>query len=71
MDEIAVHLGVNPDTIYKWITRESMPAHNLGRLCKFFASEVDQRVKGGLAAQEPTDVAVPKGAKRRSTKRLG
>ena len=71
VDEIAAHLGVNPDTIYKWITRKRMPAHKLGRLWKFLASEVDQWVKGGLAAQEPTDVAVPKGAKRRSTKKLG
>lgn len=71
VDEIAAHLGVNPETIYKWITRKSMPAHKLGRLWKFLASEVDQWVKGGLAAQEPTDVAVPKGAKRRSTKKLG
>ena len=53
------------------ITRKSMPAHKLGRLWKFLASEVEQWVKGGLAAQEPTDVAVPKGAKRRSTKKLG
>ena len=71
VDEIAVHLGVNPDTIYKWITRKSMPAHKLGRLWKFLASEVDQWVKGGLAAQKPTGVAVPKGAKRRFTKKLG
>ena len=71
VDEIAVHLGVNPDTIYKGITRKSMPAHKLGRLWKFLASEVDQWVKGGLAAQEPTDVAVPIGAKRRSPKKLG
>ena len=46
--EIAAHLGVNPDTIYKWITRKKMPAHKLGRLWKFLASEVDQWVKGGL-----------------------
>ena len=52
VDEIAVHLGVNPDTIYKWITRKSMPAHKLGRLWKFLASEVDQWIKGGLAAQD-------------------
>lgn len=71
VDEIAAHLGVNSDTIYKWITRKSMPAHKVGRLWKFLASEVDQWVKGGLAAQEPTDVAVPKAAKRRSTKKLG
>jgi excisionase family DNA binding protein len=51
VDEIAAHLGVNPDTIYKWITRKSMPAHKLGRLWKFLASEVDQWVKGGLAGE--------------------
>lgn len=70
VDEIAAHLGVNSDTIYKWITRKSMPAYKVGRFWKFLASEVDQWVKGGLAAQEPTDVAVPKAAKRRSTKKL-
>jgi excisionase family DNA binding protein len=48
--EIAVHLGVNPDTIYKWITRKKMPAHKVGRLWKFLISEVDEWVKGGRAA---------------------
>jgi len=51
VEEIAVHLGVNPDTIYKWITRKKMPAHKLGRLWKFLASEVDQWVKAGRAGQ--------------------
>ena len=54
--EIAAHLGVNPDTIYKWITRKKMPAHKLGRLWKFLATEVDEWVKGGHAAE---DVAPP------------
>ena len=52
VNEIAEHLGVNPDTIYKWITRKSMPAHKLGRLWKFLASEVDAWVKGGHAAED-------------------
>ena len=34
VDEIAAHLGVNPDSIYKWITRKSMPAHKVGKLWK-------------------------------------
>ena len=42
--DIAAHLGVNPDTFYKWITRKKMPAHKLGRLWKFLASEVGQWV---------------------------
>ena len=50
--EIAVHLGVNPETIYKWIDRKKMPARKVGRLWKFLASEVDQWVKGGQAAQK-------------------
>lgn len=45
VDEIAAHLGVNPDTIYKWITRKSVPAHELGRLWKFLASEVATRLR--------------------------
>ena len=50
--EIAEHLGINPDTIYKWITRKKMPAHKLGRLWKFLASEVDQWIKAGHAAED-------------------
>lgn len=57
VDEIAVHLGVNPDTIYKWITRKSMPAHKVGRLWKFLASEIDEWVKGGHAAQDVASAA--------------
>ncbi len=49
VDEIAAHLGVNPDTIYKWITRKGMPAHKLGRLWKFMASEVDDWIRTGKA----------------------
>lgn len=51
VDEIAAHLGVNPETVYKWITRKGMPAHKLGRLWKFLASEVDRWVKSGLAGK--------------------
>ena len=65
VDEIAAHLGVNPDTIYKWITRKKMPAHKLGRLWKFLASEVDQWVKGGHAAE---DVLAPTEARSRKRK---
>jgi excisionase family DNA binding protein len=37
--EIAAHLGVNPDTIYKWIIRKKMLGHKLGRLWKFASSD--------------------------------
>jgi len=46
VDEIAEHLGVKRDTVYKWITRKSLPAHKAGRLWKFKVSEVDEWVRG-------------------------
>ncbi len=47
VDEIAEHLGVKRDTVYKWITRKKMPAHKVGRLWKFQRSEIDNWVKSG------------------------
>jgi excisionase family DNA binding protein len=52
VEQIAAHLGVNPGTIYKWIERKKMPAHRVGRLWKFLASEVDEWVKGGRAGRK-------------------
>ena len=40
-DDIAAHLGVTKDTIYTWIADKGMPAHKIGRLWKFQATEVD------------------------------
>ena len=51
VQEIATHLGVQRATIYKWITRKSMPAHKVGRLWKFKVDEVDEWIRSGKAAQ--------------------
>ena len=51
VEEIAAHLGVNRDTVFKWGTRKKMPGHKVGRLWKFLASEVDAWVKGGKAEE--------------------
>jgi excisionase family DNA binding protein len=48
--QIADHLGVNRDTIYKWIERKQMPAHKVGRLWKFKVSQVDEWVQAGRAS---------------------
>ena len=63
VEDIAAHLGVNPDTIYKWVTRKNIPAHKVGRLWKFLASEVDDWVKTGRAGT----AASTKRAKRRNS----
>lgn len=50
VDEIAKHLGVSNDTVYRWIDKHSMPAHRMGRFWKFKKDEVDDWVKAGGAA---------------------
>ncbi len=49
-DDIAAHLGVTKDTIYTWIANKGMPAHKIGRLWKFQATEVDDWVRNDGAA---------------------
>ncbi|OHD80133.1 MAG: DNA-binding protein [Spirochaetes bacterium RIFOXYC1_FULL_54_7] len=49
VDEVAVHLGVVKDSVYRWIERKALPAHKVGRLWKFKLSEIDQWVKAGKA----------------------
>lgn len=56
-EEIAAHLGVNRETIYRWLSRKKMPAHKVGRLWKFLVSEVDAWAKGGKGAQGAERVA--------------
>ncbi len=48
--EIAEHLGVKKDTVYKWAARKNMPAHKVGRLLKFQVKEVDKWIRAGKAA---------------------
>lgn len=50
--EIASHLGVNKDTVHKWIRNQSIPAHRVGKLWKFKISEIDEWVKNGGAAEK-------------------
>ena len=51
VEEIAAHLGISKETIYRWLEKEKIPAHRVGRLWKFKASEVDQWVKDGGAEE--------------------
>jgi len=55
VDEIALHLGIKKDTVYRWITEKQMPAHRLGRLWKFKKEQVDAWVEGGGASSDTTD----------------
>jgi excisionase family DNA binding protein len=49
VEDVARHLGVAKDSVYRWIDRRSLPAHKIGRLWKFKISEVDDWVRAGGA----------------------
>ncbi len=59
-DAIAMHLGVTKDTVYSWISEKGMPAHRVGRLWKFQATEIDEWVRSGGAN---TQTEVPSNAR--------
>lgn len=52
VDDIALHLGVAKDSVYRWIENKGLPAHKMGRLWKLKVSEVDEWVRQGGAAQD-------------------
>lgn len=55
VEQVAKHLNVRPDTVYKWLERKDMPAHKVGRLWRFKTSEIDEWVRsGGAAEQQPS-----------------
>ena len=45
VDEVARHLGIAKDSVYRWIDGRGLPAHKIGRLWKFKLSEVDDWVR--------------------------
>lgn len=57
VDDVARHLGVSHDTVYRWIDGKGLPAHKLGRLWKFKVSEVDDWVRAGGAVDADTDLS--------------
>ena len=51
VEEIAKHLGVSKETIYRWVEKGKIPSHKVGRQWKFKASEVDRWVTKGEAKE--------------------
>jgi len=61
VEQVAEHLGVARDSIYRWIDRKHLPAHRVGRLWKFKLSEVDEWVRAG-GADDATGSEAPAAA---------
>lgn len=55
VEEIAQHLGISKETVYRWLEKEKIPAHRVGKLWKFRASEVDTWVLRGEAGDAEVD----------------
>ena len=45
ISEVAAHLQVAKESIYRWVDAKGFPAHRVGRLLRFRLSEVDEWVK--------------------------
>ncbi len=45
VDDVAAHLGVAKDSIYRWVEERNLPAHRVGRLFRFKLSEIDEWVR--------------------------
>jgi excisionase family DNA binding protein len=65
VDEVAKHLIVAQDSIYRWIEGRGLPAHKIGRLWKLKLSEVDAWVRAGGAEGGEKPAAKTKTAKAR------
>lgn len=49
VEDVAKHLGVARDSVYRWIESRGLPAHKVGRIWKFKLSQVDAWVEAGGA----------------------
>jgi len=56
VDEVARHLDVARESVYRWIESRGLPAQKIGRLWKFKLSDVDGWVRaGGAGSHAPDD----------------
>jgi excisionase family DNA binding protein len=45
VEDLRLYLGVNRDTVYKWVNEKGLPALKIGRLWKFRKADVDEWVE--------------------------
>lgn len=57
VEEIAAHLGIARETVYRWIDRKTLPAHRIGKFWKFKVSEVDEWARSGGAQDDGAETS--------------
>lgn len=55
VEDVAKHLGIAKDTVYRWIESKALPAHKIGRLWMFKLTEVDEWVRSSGATEGEPD----------------
>lgn len=55
VEDVARHLGVVKDSVYRWIERRGLPAHKIGRRWRFKLKGVDDWVRAGGAHEVEED----------------
>jgi len=45
VEEVAAHLRVAKESVYRWVESKGFPAHRVGRLLRFKLSQVDKWVQ--------------------------
>jgi len=66
VDDVAAHLGVARDSIYRWVEKRRLPARKVGRLLRFKLSEVDAWVEAGGGDGDGSGDTPPTARKSRS-----
>ena len=57
------YLGVSPDTLYKYVGEQKIPAFTLGNRCRFTKSRLDQWMEEKSSQMEPRAKRKPKAMK--------
>jgi len=57
VDDVATHLGVAKDSVYRWINERGLPVHRVGRLFRFKLSEIDDWVRQDNTMPSPRSLS--------------
>ena len=60
VEDVAAHLGVAKDSVYRWIEERGLPAHRVGRLFRFKLSEIDEWVHAGSSGESSNSSVIEK-----------
>ena len=57
VEQIAAHLQVSKESIYRWLEKGKIPAYRVGKQWRFLKTEVDEWVLCGEATENPREVS--------------